>query len=204
MEQWCSENPESIEWFEPTGFRKIPLDTCMGGKQLDQNGSPRPCPNHESEFADKYRGPGGVAIFFIIAGCIGLAGAIGWYVHRNWSGKFGTIRLGETPISGGGAGFSFDSDSPLVKYPVVAISAAVAVVGAVPLVLSALWRTAQGAAERWFGVGGGSRGAWSRLGRGGAAPFTTRDSFARGRSDYAIVDEDEGELLGEDSDEEQV
>ena len=54
-------------------------------------------------------------------------------------------------------------------------------------------------AERW-GFGSGGRGAWSRVG-GGAGPFTTRDSFARGRGDYAVVDEDEGELLGEDSDE---
>jgi len=40
------------------------------------------------------------------------------------------------------------------------------------------------------------------MGRGRTARFTTRDSFARGRGDYAIVDEDEGELLGEESDEE--
>lgn len=38
---------------------------------------------------------------------------------------------------------------------------------------------------------------------GGSRParFTTRDSFARGRGDYAVVDDDEGELLGDESDE---
>jgi hypothetical protein len=40
------------------------------------------------------------------------------------------------------------------------------------------------------------------LGKGRSRRFTTRDSFARGRGDYAIVDEDEGELLGDESDEE--
>jgi len=40
------------------------------------------------------------------------------------------------------------------------------------------------------------------LGRGGNRRFTTRDSFARGRGGYAVVDEDEGELLGDESDEE--
>jgi hypothetical protein len=34
-----------------------------------------------------------------------------------------------------------------------------------------------------------------------ATRFTTRGSFARG-ADYEAVDEDEGELLGEDSDDE--
>jgi hypothetical protein len=40
------------------------------------------------------------------------------------------------------------------------------------------------------------------IGQGRSRRFTTRDSFARGRGDYAIVDEDEGELLGDESDEE--
>jgi hypothetical protein len=39
------------------------------------------------------------------------------------------------------------------------------------------------------------------LNRGRGRRFTTRDSFARGSGDYAVVDTDEGELLGEDSDE---
>ena len=39
------------------------------------------------------------------------------------------------------------------------------------------------------------------MSRGSGKRFTTRDSFARGTGDYAVVDTDEGELLGEDSDE---
>lgn len=98
----------------------------------------------------------------------------------------------------------FDADRPWVKYPVIALSAVVALAGAMPLVLGALWRTARSTAERWgIGGGGGGRGGWSRLDGGGASrTFRTRDSFARGRGDYTIVDEDEGELLGEESDEE--
>lgn len=68
----------------------------------------------------------------------------------------------------------------------MALSALVAIAQALPLLASSLWRSATNA-----------------LGRGTATRrFTTRDSFARGRGDYAVVDEDEGELLGEDSDEE--
>lgn len=130
-----------------------------------------------------------MAIFFAVVIPIGLAAGIGWWVYTNWNGKFGQIRLGESP--------SIDNDAPWVKYPVIALSAVIAVVSAMPLVASAMWRSATSAYER---VSGGSRGNW--LSGGGNRRFTTRDSFARGRGDYAIVDDDEGELLGDDSDEE--
>lgn len=56
---------------------------------------------------------------------------------------------------------------------------------AIPLLLSSLWHSIAVAL-------GGHR----------STRFTTRDSFARGQGDYSIVDEDEGELLGEESDDE--
>lgn len=65
------------------------------------------------------------------------------------------------------------------------VAGLVAVLQALPLLVSSLWRTASGA-----------------FGRNRATRFTTRDSFARGRGDYAAVDDDEGELLGDESDEE--
>ena len=58
-----------------------------------------------------------------------------------------------------------------------------AVVAAVPMLVGSLWRSVSG---MW---GGGRR-------------YTTRSSFARGRGDYAVVDPDEDELLGDDEDEE--
>jgi hypothetical protein len=150
----------------------------------------------------------GVGLFFAITIPIALAAAAGWYVYTNYSHKFGQIRLGESSIASpaGFGGGAFDSDSPLVRYPIMALSAAVAVAGAVPLVLQGLWRSASAAVDRWR-YGSGAGGGWSSVGGGlgglgGTRPFTTRDSFARGRGDYAHVDDDEGELLGEDSDEE--
>ncbi|KAK3362966.1 hypothetical protein B0T25DRAFT_468582 [Lasiosphaeria hispida] len=201
IDTWCTENPDAVEYYEPTGYRRIPLTTCVGGNELDKASEPRPCKNHEEEYERKHA-TSGVAIFFAVVIPVGIAAAAGWWVWRNWSGKFGQIRLGEP-----GSGSAFDSDQPWIRYPVIALSAVVAVVGALPLVAAGLWRTARGAAERWGLVGGGSRGSWSRLGgaglaNGGTRRFTTRDSFARGSGDYAIVDEDEGELLGEESDEE--
>lgn len=146
-----------------------------------------PCPGHEEEF-EKARGISGIGIFFAVVIPIGVASGVGWWVYQNWQSKFGQIRLGEQS--------SLDSNSPLVKYPVVAVSAVVAVIGALPLLIGSLWRTVRENVKSRSDSGG--RYSWLR--GGNQRRYTTRDSFARGRGDYAIVDEDEGELLGDDSD----
>lgn len=69
----------------------------------------------------------------------------------------------------------------MVRYPIIAISAVVAVVVAIPAVLQVV-------------VGWVS----SKLNR--PKRFTTRGSFARG--DYAVVENDDGELLGSDDEDE--
>jgi hypothetical protein len=79
---------------------------------------------------------------------------------------------------------TFDEQAPYIKYPVLAISAIVAVIITLPTLASSGWRAVSGL-----------------FSRGRTARFTTRSSFARG-ANYTPVDEDEGELLGEDSDEE--
>lgn len=157
---------------------------------MDTESRTHPCPGHEDEYERKHS-VSGVAVFFAVIVPFALAAAAGWYVWRNWSGKFGRIRLGEQ------GGSVFEADQPWVRYPVIALSAVAAVVVALPVVAGAVWRSIRGL----FGGGGDGRGRWSRLGGGGTRRFTTRDSFARG-GDYTVVDEDEGELLGEDSDEE--
>ena len=60
-------------------------------------------------------------------------------------------------------------------------------IAAVPLLVGSLWKSVSG----HFGG----------RGFGGSRTYTSRGSFARSRGDYAIVDPDEGELLGDDSDE---
>lgn len=196
--QYCKENPNAVEYYDPTGYRKIPLSTCMGGQEYDKQSEVHSCPGKEDEFQERH-GISGVGLFFAITVPFAVAAAAGWWVYRNWNGKFGQIRLGD-----GNHGFgngAFDSDSPFVRYPIMAISALVAVASALPLVAAGLWRTGVAAFDR-LRSGGGGGGGFSRLAGGGSRPFTTRDSFARGRGDYATVDDDEGELLGEDSDEE--
>lgn len=190
---WCKQHPDEVEYHEPTGYRRIPLTTCVGGREFDRESTAHPCAGHEEEF-ERRHGTSGVAIFFAVTVPFAVAAAAGWYVWRNWNGKFGQIRLGDQGAS------VFEADRPWVRYPIIAVSAVVAVVVALPVVVGAVWRSASGLVGLGGGAGGDGRGRWSRL--GGTRRFTTRDSFARGAGDYAIVDDDEGELLGEDSDEE--
>ncbi|OAQ91967.1 vacuolar protein sorting/targeting protein 10 [Purpureocillium lilacinum] len=187
--EWCSKHPNETSWFEPTGYRKVPLSTCQGGNELDKTSTEHPCEGHEDEFEKKHR-TSGVVIFFAVVIPFAIAGAVGWWVYRNWDGKFGQIRLGDQSST-------FDSDRPWVKYPVIAVSAVAAVVAALPLIAASLWRSAVGSYDRVRG--GSSDRSWFSS---GPRRFTTRDSFARGRGDYAVVDDVEGELLGEESDEE--
>lgn len=181
-----------MEFYDPSGFRRIPLTTCKGGKELDKVREAHPCPGREEDFS-KAHATSGAAIFFAIVLPIGFAATAGWWVWRNWRGNFGQIRLGEQ--------HSLDSNAPWVKYPVIAVSAVVAVVGALPLLAGSLWRSARSTMDNMRGSGG-SRGDYSWLRGGGQRRFTTRDSFARGREDYGVMDEDEGELLGDESDDE--
>ncbi|RYO75072.1 hypothetical protein DL762_010213 [Monosporascus cannonballus] len=191
-EQYCAEHPDEVTFYEPSGFRRIPLTTCKGGNEMDKVLTAHPCPGHEEEF-ERARRASGVAIFFAVIIPVALASLAGWWVWRNWQGKFGQIRLGEQS--------SLDNGAPWVKYPVVAVSAVVALVGTLPLLAGSLWRSISLVFDRFRG-GGSGRGEYSWLHGGRQRRFTTRDSFARGRGDYAVVDEDEGELLGDDSDDE--
>lgn len=188
----CAEYESMVEWFEPTGYRRIGGTTCEAGIEFDKSVA-RPCPGKGDEFNKKH-GPSGWGIFFAVIIPILVASGVGYWVWKNWASKFGQIRLGEQCkfscfseyfLYPDGYLASFDGEAPYIKYPVLVISGVVAVAQALPLLVASLWRSTMNV-----------------LGKGRSRRFTTRDSFARGRGDYAIVDEDEGELLGDESDEE--
>ena len=164
------------------GYRKIPISWCQGGEEKKFLGEEVPCPKWKDEFDEEHRsGLSGFA-FFLVAIVLPIAAAagIGYWVWSSYQqGTFGRIRLGDST-----AGSAFDAEQPWVKYPVAVLSGIVAVVAAVPLLIGAGWRYASG-------LFGGSR------------TYTTRQSFARGRGDYAVVDPDEDELLGDDDDDEE-
>ena len=187
-EDVCKKDPDLMEYSEITGYRRIPLTTCEGGVEYDLTSATHSCPGHEPEYAKKH-GISGIGLFFAIVLPVAAAAGIGYWVWQNWDNKFGRIRLGgdSGPLATSTGYSAFDRDAPWIKFPVMAVSGIVAVLAAVPMLVGSLWSFAS-----------------TRLGRsrGGsyARPYTSRSSFARGRRDYAVVGDDEGSLLGEESD----
>jgi hypothetical protein len=179
----CSTDKNRVEYYEPTGYRRIPLTTCAGGRELDRLEA-KPCPGHEEEFEKKH-GISGAGLFFAIVIPILAAGGIGYYIWRNWSQRLwglGQIRLGEnvggTSASGG--------ENPLISVPVAIIAGTWAVAKAMPLLAMSLWRSAKG----YMPVGRG--------GVGTTGPYTSRGAFSARTQDYSGVVADEDELLGDD------
>ncbi|PWY66346.1 vacuolar protein sorting/targeting protein 10 [Aspergillus heteromorphus CBS 117.55] len=171
----CKEDPDRIEYWELTGYRRLPQTTCEGGLNLDHVVS-KPCPNKEEEY-NKRHSISGVGLFFAIVTPVAVAGAVGYYAYSRWDGKFGQIRLGENV---GGSRGLLSRDSLLITLPVAIIAGAVAITKALPLLAASLWR---------------STGGYVRN-RGYSRPYASRGSFAARRSDYTGVVDDEDELLG--------
>ncbi|RDH29159.1 hypothetical protein BDQ94DRAFT_182663 [Aspergillus welwitschiae] len=174
----CREDPEAYQYWEPSGYRRLPQSTCQGGREMDHIVS-KPCPNREEEYKKKH-GISGAGLFFAIVIPIAVASAVGYYGYTRWDGKFGQIRLGENVGTSQGL---LSRDSLLITIPVTIIAGAVAVIKALPLLATSLWRSASG---------------YVRLGRnrGYSRPYASRGSFAARRGHYTGVVDDEDELLG--------
>lgn len=94
---------DAIEFFEPSGYRKIPLSTCDGGLKLDAVSDPRPCPGKEAEFDGKYKvNRSSFFTFFFVPFVIFIL--VAWFVYvrgirRNGGfARFGEIRLGDDDL----------------------------------------------------------------------------------------------------------
>lgn len=90
----CAQDPNLLMYYEPTGYRHIPLDDCEGGRDLEFIGEPKPCPGKEEQF-ERERGISGLGLFFAIIIPIAAAAGVGYWVFNNWTSHFGQIRLGE-------------------------------------------------------------------------------------------------------------
>ncbi|KAL9621009.1 MAG: hypothetical protein Q9160_004527 [Pyrenula sp. 1 TL-2023] len=197
-EEKCKDDSDLVEYYAPTGYRRIPLTTCKGGKELEKSNA-FPCPGHEEEFEEKHA-MSGVALFFVILIPIALFGALVYYGVQKWKDGtlqgLGQIRLGE------GAGSGGVRDSPLVTVPITIIAGTWAVLQAMPLLAMSLWRSARGYMPV-SGGGGNRRGGGGFSGSSGRGrPYTDRGAFSARRGEYSGVVEDEDELLvGSDEEE---
>lgn len=181
----CKANPNMVEFFEATGYRRIPLTTCQGGTEYDKSVS-HPCPGHEQEYQEKH-GLSGVGLFFVIIIPILLAFGVGYWVYQKWlqgyNLGFGQIRLGDGST---GVGRASGGENPFIAIPVAIVAGTWAVAKAVPLLVMSLWRSARG---------------YAPVGAGAGAPYRSREAFgARRNQDYTSIVEDD-ELLGDDLEE---
>lgn len=89
----CKVDTDKIEYFAPTGYRKLPMSTCQSGREFDKSEA-KPCPGKEEEFSKKHS-TSAIGIFFAVIIPIAAAAGVGYWVWRNWASNFGQIRLGE-------------------------------------------------------------------------------------------------------------
>ncbi|KAF5094816.1 hypothetical protein DV451_004893 [Geotrichum candidum] len=158
----CKEMPGTVEYWVPTGYRRIPLSTCEGGLELERT-VPVPCPGKENEFKQKHRGLHGFGLFFVIVLPIGMSGVIGYILYDHYSKRYGQIRLGEEN----------DTQPVAIQYLIVAVAGIVALASVIPSFFSSIYRRIQNKLRNRNG-------------------FTTRSSFSRGSySEVAAEDENE-------------
>lgn len=97
----CRVDQNAIEYFQPTGYRKIAMSTCEGGQEFDK-WDPVPCPGKEKEFSKSRAGKlGGFGLAMVIIIPTSVFAFAVWFVYdrgirRNGGfARFGEIRLGD-------------------------------------------------------------------------------------------------------------
>ncbi|QPG76801.1 hypothetical protein FOA43_004195 [Brettanomyces nanus] len=95
----CNRDDKVLEYWEPTGYRKVPLSTCEGGLELDKWAS-HPCPGKENDYKkEHHNGIRGFALFMVItlpllAFLVSVAFVYDKGIRRNGGfQRFGEIRL---------------------------------------------------------------------------------------------------------------
>ncbi|ODV63374.1 vacuolar protein sorting/targeting protein 10 [Ascoidea rubescens DSM 1968] len=94
--QYCKQNRDAIEYWVPTGYRRIPLTTCQGGNEFDKV-DPMPCPGREEAFASIYeRGLQGLKLILLIAAILVGSFIVFYITYRYYYyARYGQIRLDE-------------------------------------------------------------------------------------------------------------
>lgn len=166
----CTEMPGTIEYWIPTGYRRIPLSTCEGGREFDKVEA-KPCPGREKEFEKKHRGLHGFGLFLVIVLPIGMTAVIGYIMWDHFSKRYGQIRLGEEE----------ENQNIFINAFVVSVAAVIAVVSVVPDFFRSLVRTVQNKFKR-------------------SRRFTSRRSLARGNDYSVVAAAEDELLGDDESD----
>lgn len=94
----CESDSVLLEYHEPTGYRRIPLTTCVGGKEMDLTSVSHPCPGREEELY-KAKKSSKLLIFMISVVCLAIMSGAAYFVYGIWSRRYGSIRLGSNELS---------------------------------------------------------------------------------------------------------
>lgn len=82
------------EYWLPTGYRRIPLTTCVGGQEFDKV-EVLPCPGMEEEFREHHGGLKGLSLFLVIILLILAAASVVYFIYHRYVGIYGQIKLGD-------------------------------------------------------------------------------------------------------------
>jgi hypothetical protein len=82
------------EYWLPTGYRRIPLSTCVGGHEFDKVEA-QPCPGKEEEFKRNHKGLTGFPLFLVIIIPILGASILIFVIYNHYVGRYGQIKLGD-------------------------------------------------------------------------------------------------------------
>ncbi|ODV87493.1 hypothetical protein CANARDRAFT_194251 [[Candida] arabinofermentans NRRL YB-2248] len=92
-EDICYGDTSPIQYFKPTGYRRIPLSTCVGGKEFDKSGEPIPCKGKEDEFFKEHPGPSWVLIVFTWVVIVSVVAFFVKFAYMLYQTRYGEIRL---------------------------------------------------------------------------------------------------------------
>lgn len=134
LAQMCSKEG-TFQYFEPTGYRKIPTSSCVGGKSLDSWNS-RACPGHEKEFNEFYGKTMGFGTWIIVVVLPALIFVIAvWYVYEKGIRRNGGFeRLGQIRLDDDDDFSPIEDNSvdvvvnKIVKGGIIAVAGVIAVV----------------------------------------------------------------------------
>ncbi|GAV53273.1 hypothetical protein ZYGR_0AI05570 [Zygosaccharomyces rouxii] len=145
----CKKQPDLIEYFQPTGYRKIPLSTCVGGLRLDGASSPLPCPGKQKDFKEIH-GVNSIPYFFTFLMFFLILLAIAWFVYdRGIRRNGGFARFGEIRLDGDDLIENNNTDKMVNSIVKSGFYAASAVFSSYQLVKRAIGRAAWKLSEKF-------------------------------------------------------
>ncbi|KAH3664367.1 hypothetical protein WICMUC_005752 [Wickerhamomyces mucosus] len=191
----CRTDENILGYFEPTGYRKIPMSTCEGGQEFDK-GTEIPCPGREREFDEKkgkhLRGFGWFLVTFVP---ISIFLFSVWFVYdrgiRRNGGfqRFGEIRLGEQDDELIENNTTDKVVNSLVRGSITGIAAIIAVFRTIRSTDTSLLKKLRGIFS-----------SNSRYSRRGAGYTTVAESDFRDEEEAAILGEEEDFNVDDDDD----